>query len=91
MTRAPDPTSKVEVGKRLALTRKALGHTTTKMCKLMGSKSGGSAWSNYEGGGGASLASRRSSCARPVASHSRGFIRGTLKPCQKNCRKKSRR
>jgi transcriptional regulator with XRE-family HTH domain len=47
---AIDKRSKEEVGKRLALTRKALGYTTTRMCELMGSASHGSAYTNYEMG-----------------------------------------
>jgi transcriptional regulator with XRE-family HTH domain len=43
-------TSVAAVGNRLVLTRKALGFTTTKMCVLMGSVSGGSAYTNYEMG-----------------------------------------
>jgi transcriptional regulator with XRE-family HTH domain len=38
------------VGKRLRITRQALNLTTTKMCRLMGSNSRGSAWTNYEQG-----------------------------------------
>ena len=49
-SRRPDPTSPAEVGRRLALTRRALGYTTTTMCRLMGSVSHGSAYSNYESG-----------------------------------------
>ena len=45
-----NPTSVAETGKRLARTRTALGYTTTKMCKLMGSSSHGSAFTNYEMG-----------------------------------------
>jgi transcriptional regulator with XRE-family HTH domain len=48
MSRKADPTSPVEIGRRLALTRRALGYTTTTMCRMMGSQSGGSAYSNYE-------------------------------------------
>jgi transcriptional regulator with XRE-family HTH domain len=44
------PYSRAEIGKRLALLRRALGYTTTKMCKLMGSSSGGSTWTDYEMG-----------------------------------------
>jgi transcriptional regulator with XRE-family HTH domain len=44
------PYSRTEIGKRLELTRRALGHTTTEMCKLMGSATNGSAWTNYETG-----------------------------------------
>jgi transcriptional regulator with XRE-family HTH domain len=50
MIRKTDPTSPVEIGRRLALTRRALGYTTTTMCRMMGSRSGGSAYSNYESG-----------------------------------------
>jgi transcriptional regulator with XRE-family HTH domain len=46
----PDPTSPAEVGARLALTRQALGYTTTTMCRYMGSVSHGSTYSNYESG-----------------------------------------
>jgi transcriptional regulator with XRE-family HTH domain len=45
-----DPTTPAEVGRRLALTRRALEYTTTTMCRLMGSISHGSAYSNYESG-----------------------------------------
>jgi transcriptional regulator with XRE-family HTH domain len=48
MIRKTDPTSPIEIGRRLALTRRALGYTTTTMCRMMGSQSGGSAYSNYE-------------------------------------------
>jgi transcriptional regulator with XRE-family HTH domain len=48
MIRKTDPTSPAEIGRRLALTRRALGYTTTTMCRMMGSQSGGSAYSNYE-------------------------------------------
>lgn len=47
---ADDPTSPQAIGTRLMLTRKALGHTTTQMCRLMGSASHGSAYTNYEMG-----------------------------------------
>lgn len=52
MTRraAADPSSAVEIGKRLQRTREALGYTTTKMCQLMGSVTTGSAYTNYEMG-----------------------------------------
>ena len=46
----PDPTSPAEIGARLALTRRALGYTTTTMCRMMGSASHGSTYSNYESG-----------------------------------------
>src|SRR5262245_8270660 len=45
-----DPTSDEAIAERLHLTRTALGRTTTEMCRLMGSTSGGSAWTNYEMG-----------------------------------------
>jgi transcriptional regulator with XRE-family HTH domain len=45
-----DPTTPAEVGRRLALTRRALEYTTTTMCRLMGSISHGSTYSNYESG-----------------------------------------
>lgn len=45
-----DPTSKRAIAERMRLTRRALGMTTTQMCKLLGSSSGGSLWSNYEVG-----------------------------------------
>ena len=45
-----DPTSPKAIGERLRITRQALGHTTTQMCRLMGSPSGGSAFTNYEMG-----------------------------------------
>ena len=44
------PTSPQQIGQRLALTRRALGRTTTEMCRLIGSSTGGSAWTNYEMG-----------------------------------------
>jgi transcriptional regulator with XRE-family HTH domain len=46
----PDPSSPAEVGARLALTRRALGYTTTTMCRMMVSVSHGSTYSNYESG-----------------------------------------
>jgi len=46
----PDPSSPAEVGARLALTRQALGYTTTTMCRMMASVSHGSTYSNYESG-----------------------------------------
>ena len=46
--RAIAPTSDEAIAERLLLTRTALGRTTTEMCRLMGSSSGGSAWTNYE-------------------------------------------
>lgn len=46
----PDPNSPAEVGVRLALTRQALGYTTTSMCRMMASVSHGSTYSNYESG-----------------------------------------
>src|SRR5262245_29245564 len=48
--RAIAPTSDEAIAGRLLLTRRALGRTTTEMCRLMGSSSGGSAWTNYEMG-----------------------------------------
>ena len=45
-----DPTSLPEIGARLALTRRALGHTQAKMASLMGSSTSGQAWENYEAG-----------------------------------------
>ena len=50
MARKIDPTSPAEVGARLALSRQALGYTTTTMCRMMGSVSHGSAYTNYEMG-----------------------------------------
>lgn len=44
------PTSQRAIAERMILTRRALGMTTTQMCKLLGSSSGGSLWSNYEVG-----------------------------------------
>jgi transcriptional regulator with XRE-family HTH domain len=46
----PDATSPAEIGARLALTRRALGYTTTTMCRMMASASHGSTYSNYESG-----------------------------------------
>lgn len=46
----PDPYSKEAIGERLLHTRQALGFTTTEMCRLMGSSTAGSAYSNYEMG-----------------------------------------
>ncbi|HEU0063225.1 MAG TPA: helix-turn-helix transcriptional regulator [Hyphomicrobiaceae bacterium] len=43
-----DPTSLHAIAERLAITRQALGHTTTEMCRRMGSVSHGSAYTNYE-------------------------------------------
>jgi transcriptional regulator with XRE-family HTH domain len=37
-----------EVCERLTLLRRVLGKTTTEMCRMIGSSSGGSAWTNYE-------------------------------------------
>lgn len=48
--RSADPTSMSEIGRRLALTRQALGHTQVMMARLMGSSSNGQAWANYEAG-----------------------------------------
>jgi hypothetical protein len=48
--RSADPTSIEEIGARLALTRKALGHTQVMMARLMGSTGNGQAWHNYEAG-----------------------------------------
>jgi len=39
-----------EIGRRLLLTRKALGHTQVMMARLMGSTGNGQAWHNYEAG-----------------------------------------
>src|SRR5262245_33763970 len=50
MARRVDHTAPAQVGTRLALTRTALGYTTTTMCRMMGSASHGSAYSNYESG-----------------------------------------
>jgi transcriptional regulator with XRE-family HTH domain len=51
MVRQPvDPTSIVQIGVRLALTRRALGLTQIMMGQLMGTISNGQAWGNYEGG-----------------------------------------
>ena len=48
--RSADPTSMEEIGRRLLLTRQALGHTQVMMARLMGSASNGQAWANYEAG-----------------------------------------
>jgi transcriptional regulator with XRE-family HTH domain len=48
--RSSDPTSQVEIGARLALTRSALGYTQAMMSKLMGSATAGQAFANYESG-----------------------------------------
>ena len=45
-----DPTSLVEIGTRLALTRQALGYTQAMMARLMGSSTAGQAFANYESG-----------------------------------------
>jgi hypothetical protein len=45
-----DLTSDAAMPLRLKLTRDVLGCTTTQMCRLMGSSSGGSAYTNYEMG-----------------------------------------
>jgi transcriptional regulator with XRE-family HTH domain len=45
-----DPTSLPEIGRRLALTRRALGVTQAMMASLMGSSTAGQAWENYEAG-----------------------------------------
>jgi len=51
MARPPsDPTSIAEIGRRLELTRRALGLTQVMMGRLMGTTSNGQAWGNYEGG-----------------------------------------
>lgn len=44
----PDPASTAAIAERLRLTRRALGYTTTEMCRRMGSVSHGSAYTNYE-------------------------------------------
>lgn len=48
--RGTDPTSVVEIGLRLALTRAALGYTQATMARLMGSATAGQAFANYESG-----------------------------------------
>ena len=48
--RRVDPASSEEVGARLEITRRALDYTTTTMCRMMGSVSHGSTYSNYESG-----------------------------------------
>ena len=45
-----DPTSITEIGRRLELTRRALGFTQVAMGRLMGAVSNGQAWQNYEAG-----------------------------------------
>lgn len=50
MPRSVDSKTKREICQRLLLLRRALGKTTTEMCRAMGSSSRGSAWSNYEVG-----------------------------------------
>ena len=45
-----DPTSIAEIGRRLELTRQALGLTQVMMGRLMGAVSNGQAWGNYESG-----------------------------------------
>ena len=45
-----DPTSIAEIGRRLELTRRALGLTQVMMGRLMGAVSNGQAWGNYESG-----------------------------------------
>ena len=45
-----DPTSIAEIGRRLELTRRALGLTQVMMGRLMGVVSNGQAWGNYESG-----------------------------------------
>ena len=45
-----DPTSIVEIGHRLELTRRALGLTQVMIGRLMGATSNGQAWGNYESG-----------------------------------------
>lgn len=47
-SRPSDPTSLEEIGRRLALTRKALGYTQVMMGRLMGAAGGSQAWENYE-------------------------------------------
>lgn len=48
--RSADPASLPEMAARLALTRRALGHTQAMMAQLMGSTTAGQAWENYESG-----------------------------------------
>jgi transcriptional regulator with XRE-family HTH domain len=48
--RGTDPTSALEIGSRLALTRTALGYTQATMARLMGSATAGQAFANYESG-----------------------------------------
>src|SRR5262245_26418099 len=50
LARRSDPSSPAQIGARLALTRRALEYTTTTMCRMMGSTSHGSTYSNYESG-----------------------------------------
>jgi transcriptional regulator with XRE-family HTH domain len=51
MVRMPsDPTSIAEIGRRLELTRRALGLTQVMMGRLVGAISSGQAWGNYEAG-----------------------------------------
>ena len=51
MVRIPsDPTSMAEIGRRLELTRRALGLTQVMMGRLAGAISNGQAWGNYEAG-----------------------------------------
>lgn len=51
MTRVqPNPTSLDEIGRRLKLTREALGHTQATLARLMGSSTDGQAVGNYETG-----------------------------------------
>jgi transcriptional regulator with XRE-family HTH domain len=45
-----NPTSALEIGRRLALTRAALGYTQATMARLMGSATAGQAFANYESG-----------------------------------------
>ncbi len=44
------PSLMKEHGRRLRLTRLAFGHTQAVMSHLMGSKTSGQAWENYESG-----------------------------------------
>jgi len=48
--RPTDPTSIAEIGRRLELTRRALGLTQVMMGRLVGATSNGQAWGNYEAG-----------------------------------------
>jgi len=46
----PDLTSRAAIGRRMVLTRKALGHNLPMMARLIGSASHGQIWENYESG-----------------------------------------